>query len=120
MRIGYALGEGLLGFDTDPSSVPRRRRGRLAGVRRASDLVVLGDADTLDSAAAIGIWSPLLAPTGPATLADVLAGGGADSSRFDLTRHRRRANLAYADGHVEAVPITPAGLAGAHLVPPGP
>ena len=49
----------------------------------------------------------------PVTLADVLTQSGKVSAyraRFDMLRHRGKANVVFADGHCEAIPITTSAL----------
>ena len=58
-------------------------------------------------------FAPALDAGGPVTLADVLAQNKrvvSDRGRIDLKRHRGRVNVAFADGHVEALATTPAAL----------
>jgi prepilin-type processing-associated H-X9-DG protein len=60
---------------------------------------------------------------GPVTLADALnapAQGGTcgDSKNFDLLRHKGKMNIAFCDGHVEALNITTGDLAKVFILPP--
>jgi prepilin-type processing-associated H-X9-DG protein len=52
------------------------------------------------------IWEWYLAP------ADLLQWQELDGKSLDYTRHACRANVLFADWHVQSVPLTPAGLAG--------
>jgi prepilin-type processing-associated H-X9-DG protein len=61
-----------------------------------------------------------LAGTGPATLGDAFAGTGRVESKdmFDINRHNHRINIAFADGHVETVPLTQPEMDRIYIVPP--
>lgn len=58
-------------------------------------------------------WTPSQDGTGPATLADALAGNGRVDSpeNFDPLRHSKRMNAVFADGHVETLAMTLDALA---------
>jgi prepilin-type processing-associated H-X9-DG protein len=64
-------------------------------------------------------WTPNLAGTGRVTLADAWenTGQASDKSMFDLNRHNGRMNVAFADGHVEAVDIDKDSLSQVMLLP---
>jgi prepilin-type processing-associated H-X9-DG protein len=49
------------------------------------------------------------------TLADwerQIQGSNLGKQSLDLLRHRGRANVLFVDGHVDSVPLTPAGMEG--------
>ena len=119
VRTDYGFNEGLLGLEADRANDARRLRGALAGVRRPAEVVVAGDVDRDTQPSQLAVWSPALGRSGPVTLADVLSNTAEvwPSPTFDPRRHGGSANVAFADGHVEAVPITPAALGGVYLLP---
>jgi prepilin-type processing-associated H-X9-DG protein/prepilin-type N-terminal cleavage/methylation domain-containing protein len=122
----YAANEGVFGYHHDRRYAHNRLGGRLAAVRRATEVVLFADAVPRPGPAASFIpqgwltWTPSLDGTGAATLGDALAGDGrADAPQnFDLPRHGRRLNAVFADGHVEALPIEKGALDRAYLVAP--
>ena len=114
-RFDYATNAGLLGFHHDARYADRRYAGRLARVRESSLMLLLSD--TTDGL----IWQPTLDGTpGRVTLADIDDpaevrpshgyGGGA------APPHDGRINVAFVDGHVEALAATPGDLAKAALL----
>jgi len=122
----YGINEGVFGYHYDRQFAHNRRNGNLASVRMASEVALFTDAVPRKAPAVDGfpfgwiMWTPSLSGTGPATLADALAGNGrVDSAEnFDTTRHGKRIGVAFADGHVESLPITPSSLERVYVIPP--
>ena len=115
----YAFNGGACGFHFDPRFAPSRRRGRLVDVGPAGQVVLLADAATDFPTGGGHMWfGPRLSEEPEAvTLAD--AAGPTDrvegGTRPESRRHGGRANVAFADGHVNAV--ASADLAEAVLTP---
>jgi prepilin-type processing-associated H-X9-DG protein/prepilin-type N-terminal cleavage/methylation domain-containing protein len=120
----YAANEGVFGYHYDDRYRRNRLAGKLSAVRRASQVVLFTDGVPRKVAAdpimPLGwiTWTPSLDGAGPATLGDAMANNGrADSpENFDLNRHGKRMNVVFADGHVEAFPVTKEALDHAYLV----
>ena len=125
----FAINEGALGFNHDQKYASRRMAGNLARTKNTSQLMLFADG-LPGTAAAYPSWAkdpwilfrPALMGTGPVTLSDALAKNSkvedpAQSARFDLTRHRGKMNVAFADGHVELLRIEPGELSRSYLVP---
>ena len=117
-RFDYATNGVLLGFKDDPPHTPRpprRLAGRLAGVRQASNLLLLSD-----TTAGL-MWSPPPnASASVVTLADVRdPAEGLESYGASLRRapHDGRFNAAFVDGHCQTALETDEGLAGVVLSP---
>jgi prepilin-type processing-associated H-X9-DG protein len=125
----YAMNEAVFGYDYRPQYAARRLAGNLSRVRNPGETALFCDANPaakLDPSLPPSFpcpWvtlSPTLEGNQPVTLADVLASSAnvmPNRAQFDLPRHRGRANVAYADGHVESLNITPANLSRAYLTP---
>lgn len=98
----YAMNEGIFG-DGDAGSP--RRRGRLAGVRRAGENALLTDGlPRLE-------WGPDLIPVLAAgTVDQTLYDGTGSATVLDYRRHRNRIGVLFADFHAEMRPMTPDAL----------
>ena len=120
----YGINEGVFGYNATVGS--RRLAGKLAKLHRSDQLVFLTDAKPRSQPAYSWMrdpwicWTPDLKSTGPVTLADALDNKGVavDPTMFDIPRHRGRINIAFADGHVQALRITIPDLQQAFLLPP--
>lgn len=114
----YATNTGLLGFHHDAAFAHRRYGGNASRIRRPSQMVVCGDSGGM------GLnWIPeLTSASTRVTLADVLrktreiSFSSVLSSSLSATRHKGSVDLAFADGHVEAVRIDDASLAQCELL----
>ena len=63
------------------------------------------------------VWSPKTA--GPVVFSDALNNSKAlDKDMFDKLRHRTRINVAFIDGHIEAMNITSQDLSRVYILPP--
>jgi prepilin-type processing-associated H-X9-DG protein/prepilin-type N-terminal cleavage/methylation domain-containing protein len=119
VTTSYAYNEGLLGFES-PS--PRRLRANLTKARPAAEIIYMTDAvPRSDFGGPFIAWYPL--PAGRTTLADCYTNAdntyqAGVASQFDQLRHPNfRMNVVFCDGHVEALPITPAELQRGVLLP---
>jgi prepilin-type N-terminal cleavage/methylation domain-containing protein/prepilin-type processing-associated H-X9-DG protein len=123
----YVLNEGLVGFDgNDPT---RRLRGQLSKVRSATTTVLIADGQPRPEPAVTWgsdpggwvLWTPT-DPNGVVTLADAWLDRTRSTTRtlskdnFDPYRHKGRMNVAFIDGHVEALQMNERDLAGAVLI----
>lgn len=99
---GYAINEGVLGFE---GNSPRRLRGRLTRANPAAEVVLLSDAvPRTEGNAPFIAWYP--PAEGRCSLGDVYRGapGTGRLSQFDPLRHPRfRMNIVFCDGHVESL-----------------
>ena len=122
----YGLNEGVFGFHYDPKYSHNRLAGNVTRIHRASEIALFTDAIRRPVASFFWMpdgwvcWTPSYNGTGKATLGDAWANNGrvADKSNFDLTRHFRRINVAFLDGHVETLPLKKESLDHVLLVPP--
>ncbi len=122
----YGLNEGVLGYHYDSRYSANRLKGNLAGIRRSSEVAVFTDAVPRKAPAVSMVpdgwicWSPSLAGTGTASLGDAFSNNGRVDSveNFDMARHSKRMNIAFADGHVETVLLTKEALDTVYLLPP--
>jgi len=122
----YAANEGVFGYHYDARFNKNRLAGNLATIRHSSQVVLFTDAVPRTTAAdpimPFGwiTWTPKLDAVGPVTLGDAFANNGkADSPEgFDLERHRKKMNIVFADGHVEAFEISEGSLSHAYLTSP--
>ncbi|MCY2951716.1 MAG: prepilin-type N-terminal cleavage/methylation domain-containing protein [Planctomycetota bacterium] len=114
-KQSYAFNEGVLGIGEPPEGgvVERgcRLRGNLAKVRGAAEVFLLTDATSKRGtlgASNIMVYYNLFWNQ---TLGDVLLGKPCgDPVNFDYTRHRRRMNISFCDGHAETFMIEAKGL----------
>ena len=123
----FAINEGVFGFDYRQSYAARRLAGNFGRLKRPSEIMLFCDAVPAGTVDALFVsmfpypWITMTpAPTGPSavTLADVLANNAnvvPNRAQFDKPRHKGRVNIAFADGHVETVAITPGDLERVHL-----
>ena len=96
----YALNEAVLGFESDPATVPVRGRGLLSRVRSASRTLLVSDAGRHPSARQLHAWHVPPDATTPTTLADAVAAvEAAGLTPLEPGRHRGRAVVGHADGH---------------------
>jgi prepilin-type processing-associated H-X9-DG protein/prepilin-type N-terminal cleavage/methylation domain-containing protein len=122
----YVMNEGVFGFHHDSRYENNRMAGKLARVRRSSEVALFTDGVPRKAPATPGLpigwmtWTPSLAGTGAATLGDAFDNTGRASSpdSFDRIRHTKRINVAFVDGHVETVPMSRDELDKVYLVPP--
>src|SRR5206468_2082508 len=125
----YAINEGFTGFDAYDQI--HRLRGNLGKVRSASSMVLIADGRRRPGSAAFWdpafpgwiLWTPIdFFGTSPVTLADAWLDRMRSTKRtlsqdnFDPVRHNGKMNVAFLDGHVETLPMTERGLAGAVLI----
>ena len=126
----FAMNEGVFGYDYRSRYSSRRLAGNLARIGRPCEVMLFCDglpSERVDPMFPYGFNYPwvtmapaLDAPAGPVTLADVVEQNDRVvpyRARLDPPRHRSRANVVFADGHVEAVPTTSAALSRVCLVP---
>jgi len=122
----FGMNEGVFGYNYQIKYAPRRLAGNLARVHRPSETMLFCDANlakTVEPSFPFSFQFPwitftpaletLSASSSPVTLADALAGSSRvmpNRARLDPIRHRGRANIVFADAHVESVMITPASL----------
>ena len=123
----YVLNEGFTGFSTTPPNDLRRLRGNLSHAHPTSAIVLLADGQPRPEPAIWFMpegwvtWTPT-DPNGTVTLADAWLDRTRAKKRtlskdnFDPLRHKDRINVAYLDGHVENLMLTPQGLSGAILI----
>jgi prepilin-type processing-associated H-X9-DG protein/prepilin-type N-terminal cleavage/methylation domain-containing protein len=131
--MGYIYNEAVLGWGEYDGY--GRLKGQLTQIRQPSRTMFAADGvcGTILSTAANryeGLTRcPMatlynIATTPPITLADAYAGNcsgigvAGDNSKFDSTRHRGKINIAFVDGHVETMNITPADLSTVFLLAP--
>jgi prepilin-type processing-associated H-X9-DG protein len=120
-----AVNEGALGFHFDPRFASRRMAGNITRAKNSSQILIFADAVRGTAAAYFFMddpwicFRPSLISTGPVTLADVLAKNSkvTAGAQFDLKRHNKKINVAFADGHVELVRIEPGDLSRVYLLP---
>lgn len=118
----FALNEGVCGFHYSATYESRRYGGKLSKIIDSSRTMLLGDAAPQGGGASESggsmFFSPRLDSAGAVTLADALAGTSATHpTMFDRRRHQGRMNVAFVDGHVEAVAITSGALRHVFLLP---
>ncbi|HVT88813.1 MAG TPA: prepilin-type N-terminal cleavage/methylation domain-containing protein [Tepidisphaeraceae bacterium] len=122
----YAFNEGVMGFHWNTKYAARRMRGKISQLRHTAEMVLFTDAKLRKNFAYAWLtrpwlcWTPSLASTGPATLADAFDKNGkaVDAYMFDIDRHGNRVNVAFADGHAATVSITHNELSHLYLLPP--
>jgi len=110
--MDFALNDAVFGYG------PGRLSGKLSKIGKPSATLLLADAAPLPVFEHIGssvplFWSPATMASRPLTLYDAFAENGRVTSAqklFDPQRHRKRANVLYADGHVGATSLDPSGL----------
>ena len=115
----YATNGGLLGFQHDSTRSHRAYRGQLSRVRTPARMALAGDGDGDFTS-----WTPAAdRPGGRATLRDVLERTGEVTfwglrrlPQLDADRHDSRANMAFVDGHVGAVPVDAEALSRVDLL----
>lgn len=108
LPISYAFNEGVLGFENGSD---RRLRGRYINAKPSSEVLFMTDAvpRTDPQQSAYIAWYP--SESGRYTLADALDDEGmAMYQQFDLSRHHGKINVAYFDGHVDALYINDTDL----------
>lgn len=126
----YGMNEGALGFNFYNLLQSRRLAGQISKFTNPSQLMILsdalpGNARTYDwcmwNTTPWIVFRPSLASSGPVNLKDVYAKDTtkitANMAQFDSKRHASRTNIAFADGHVEAVRIEPEALKNVYLLP---
>ncbi len=119
LRQSYVVNEAFLGWDDST----KRRRGNIHQIKRPSEVMLAMDGrpgaasrkiGSMSFATVVNYW-----PTGPVTLANALRGPvrGGDRENFDHTRHRKRVNVSFLDGHAEPLPIEEGKLRGVLILP---
>jgi len=94
---GYALNGAIFAFNSDNPET-NALRGKILQVKRPSDTLLLGDANNRPAVNSTSVWFPRGVGVPNATLRDATAQPA--SPRFDLMRHRGKANTLMTDGHV--------------------
>lgn len=121
----YVFNEAVFGYDY--TATARRLGGKLTKVQMPASTVLFTDGKRRSAASAPGVladgylvWSPNLTSKKAASLASSIDGTllVADSTSFDYLRHKRKINVAFADGHCETRAIAVADLGNAYLIPP--
>lgn len=117
----YAFNSGAMGFHHESRFRPSRRRGHLVDLTSPSRTLLFADAAThaWNGGPVAGFEPQLSEVAERVTLRDVLEGNEkvTTSTPLDADRHRGKANVAYADGHVAAIALQPAALEAAVLSP---
>ncbi|MCS7033082.1 MAG: hypothetical protein NZ561_03700 [Phycisphaerae bacterium] len=108
----FALNDAVFGHG------PGRLAGKLSKIGNPGRTMLLADAAPLPVSEHIGsgaplFWSPAPNASRPLTLSDAFEENGRVTSvqrLFDPQRHGNRANVLYADGHVDAASLDSKGL----------
>jgi prepilin-type N-terminal cleavage/methylation domain-containing protein/prepilin-type processing-associated H-X9-DG protein len=121
----YVFNEGVFGFDA--ANRTRRLRGQIAKVPMQAQLLLFSDGVRRAGASVPGLlpdgwqtWTPILNSRRAAPLSAALDGSNfvTDASSFDYQRHKKKINLAFADGHVETRDISVGSLSDVFCIPP--
>lgn len=124
----YGINEGVFGYNWAKGFNERRLGGQITRVKNPANVMLFSDAKRRFNRAYQFMedgwicWSPDYSiDGGPTPLSEALKPAGQakvlDRSMFDYTRHRKKMNVAFADGHVELVAIEEGALSKVLVLP---
>ena len=115
-NLDFVFNDAVTGYQAESKYASRTYNGNLARVKQPSVVMFMGDG--LPSEIAMHTMSPMPTSIGAVTAGDALEGNGkaVGKNSFDLKRHRGRMNIAFCDGHVASIAITPGEMSQVFLL----